>query len=223
MSGVSHQPVPAELRSPYETVWNGIPDTLHPRLRDYCGAIPPGHHGYGRGSFDRVGTPRLWLWPFLWVLGRPDVLFPGWYQNVPFTVINRPTRSSSGAVAVGASRTFHFPAGDRTMNDAITAESAAQTGLVDYLGAHRRLRATLEASVVDGAMHLDSTAVALRVWRRWLTLPRRLSPRVALIERFDDTARVQRVALTLTAPLIGTVYEYAGSFSYDIREGDGSE
>ncbi|GAA3867006.1 DUF4166 domain-containing protein [Leifsonia kafniensis] len=215
-------PVPTERQSPYETIWRGLPDTLHPRLRDYCGVIPPGHHGSGHGSFDRVGTPRRWLWPLLWLFGRPDVLFPGWYQGVPFTVINRPTRSPRGAPAVAASRTFQFTTGDRTMIDAITAEPAP-IGLVDYLGARRRLRATLRARVVDGAMHLDSTAVALRIGRRWLTLPHRLSPRVALIERFDDAEAVQRVPLTLTAPLIGTVYEYAGAFSYEIREGDGSE
>lgn len=226
VSGSTHQPdsqhpQPAEPFSPYESVWRELPATLHPQLRDYCAGIPAGYHGFGHGNFERVGTPRRWLWPLIGLLGRPDVLFPGWYQDVAFTVINRPTRSPSGGAAIAASRIFHFAAGDRTMVDAITAEPLH--GLVDYLGARRRLRATLRASVVDGAMHLDSTAVALRIGRRWLTLPRQLAPRVALIERFDDTAGVQRVALTLTAPLIGTVYEYAGSFSYEIREGDGSK
>lgn len=84
------------------------------------------------------------------------------------------------------------------------------------------MRASLEASVVDGSMHLDSTVVALRIGRRWLTLPQVLSPHVTLMERFDDVVGLQRVAMALTAPLIGTVYEYAGSFSYGLREGDGS-
>ncbi|GAB3122869.1 NAD dependent epimerase/dehydratase family enzyme [Leifsonia psychrotolerans] len=158
--------------SPYETAWGGLPDTLHPRLRRYFGAIPAGRHGFVTGVFERVGTPRRWLWPLLTLLGRPDVIFPGWHENVPFTVVNRPDAS-----AVLAERTFHFPDGDRTMVDAITAEATSPKsgGLVDYLGSGRRLRASLRASVSQGALHLTSTGVGVRIGRRWLNLPPRLS------------------------------------------------
>jgi len=35
---------------------------------------------------------------------------------------------------------------------------------------------------------------------------------VTLVERFDDDADLQRVSLRLSAPLIGTLYRYDGSF-----------
>lgn len=209
--------------SPYEAAWGGLPDTLHPRLRSYFGRIPVGQHGRGQGVFERVGTPRWWLWPILALVGRPDVIFPGWHADVPFTVINRPvdpdgTGRSAGAVAVSAERTFHFAGGDRTMVDAITADG---DGLVDYLGSRRRLRAMLEASVTGGALQLTSTRVGLRLGRRWLDLPATLSPRVVVVERFDEVSNRQLISLTVQVPLVGRVYEYAGSFVYELGEGEG--
>ena len=44
------------------------------------------------GTFDRVGTPRRWLWPVLRVLQRRRILFPVWEHDVPFTIENARTR-----------------------------------------------------------------------------------------------------------------------------------
>ncbi|MBE7163154.1 MAG: DUF4166 domain-containing protein, partial [Williamsia herbipolensis] len=70
---------------------------LHPRLRAYFAAIPPGHVGRGDGVFAVVGTPRRWLWPFLALFARDDVMFPVWERDVPFTVENRPVRVGRGS------------------------------------------------------------------------------------------------------------------------------
>lgn len=43
---------------------------------------------------------------------------------------------------------------------------------------------------------------------------------MVLTERFDDEADVQRVSLTLTAPLVGTIYRYEGSFTHAILPDD---
>ncbi|WP_394768763.1 DUF4166 domain-containing protein [Lacisediminihabitans sp.] len=88
--------------SPYRAVVGGALDGLHPRLRAYFGAIPVGSLGRGEGVFDVVGTPRRWLWPALWVLGRQGVLFAVWQRDVPFTVINRPIVDAAGRTAVAA-------------------------------------------------------------------------------------------------------------------------
>jgi hypothetical protein len=211
-------------RSPYElSTTPDVVERLHPRLRTYFGAIPPGHVGRGDGVFDVVGTPRRWLWPVLALFARDAVMFPVWERQVPFTVENRPALVGRGSsrearVAVRAHRTFHLRSGDRTMVDAITAEP---DGLVDHLGRHGRVSARLRVEVdADGpdagALRLVSTRVAFRALGRGWSLPALIAPRVTLTERFDDEADLQRVSLVLTAPIVGTLYRYEGAFRYVI-------
>jgi hypothetical protein len=226
-------------RSPYEL--STPPEVLaglHPRLRAYFGAVPPGHVGRGAGVFSVVGTPRRWVWPVLALFARDAVMFPVWEHDVPFTVENRPVHVGRGAdsgrearppsgsvghVAVRARRTFHFASGDRTMVDAITAEPE---GLVDHLGHRGRLSALLAVTVPTtgadaGALRLASTRVTVRALGRGRSLPAVVSPRVTLTERFDDEADVQRVSLVLSAPVVGTLYRYEGAFRYAVVPDDG--
>jgi hypothetical protein len=203
--------------SPYEEVFGDTIDSLHPRLRAYFGAIPAGSLGRGEGVFDVVGTPRRWLWPALWLVGRQGVLFAAWQRDVPFTVVNRPIVDAAGRTAVAAERTFHLEGGDRMMVDAITADAGH---LVDFLGRSRRLEARLEATVHDGALLLRSTSLAVRIGHWRMRLPSAISPRVRLVERFDDGSDRQQVSVTVDAPLVGRLYEYSGSFRYEIRTGE---
>lgn len=213
-------------RSPYElSTPPEVLARLHPRLRTYFSAVPPGHVGRGEGVFTVVGTPRRWVWPVLAWFARDAVMFPVWERDVPFTVENRPARVRRGSgtglearPAVRAHRTFRFRSGARTMVDAITAEP---DGLVDHLGRRGRVSARLRAQVdADGpdagALRLVSTRVTFRALGRDLRLPAALSPRVTLTERFDDEADLQRVSLVLTAPVVGTLYRYEGAFRYEI-------
>jgi hypothetical protein len=207
----------ALAKSPYELVLGNRVNELHPRLLDYFRAIPVGSHGHGTGVFDVVGTPRRWLWPALWLLGRRGIVFAVWERNVPFTVVNRPRLDALGQVSVDASRHFEFGSGTRTMVDAITA---GDSGLVDYLGDRRYVTATLVAEVSSGELHLHSTGITISLGGLRVRLPAGISPKVALVERFDDVAGRQRVSLTLTAPILGRLYEYAGSFDYRIVQGE---
>ena len=208
-----------EDRSPYQAVLGGELAGLHPRLQAYFSAIPAGHHGYGRGVFETVGTPRRWLWPALAVLARAGVVFPVWQREVPFTVVNRPVAADSPHPAVTADRSFALTAGDRHMRDLISVDAS---GLYDRLGSPPRLDSRLHASVVDGALRLRSTRVTLLAGGLRIRFPRRLAPVVELIESFDDALGSQRVSLTVRAPLLGTIYEYAGTFDYEVRPGEPS-
>jgi len=176
---------------------------LHPRLSAYFSAIPAGHVGRGTGTFDRVGTPRRWLWPALRVLQRHRILFPVWEHDVPFTVENRPDGGALRAV-----RTFQLAEGDRRMVDVVSIEGGQ---LVDRLGEGGLLRTGLRASVLDGALRLVSGSA------RWGWMPIPFAPRVRLVERFDDAVGRQHVALTLESRLLGRVYEYSGHFDYRIE------
>ncbi len=215
-------------RSPYElTVGSGL-DDLHPVLRRYFGVVPAGHRGHGSGVFEVVGTPRRWLWPALRILAAQQILFPVWQRNVPFTVVNAPLTDRDGRTAVVAVRRFHFLTGPAVMVDAITAENPGPDGLVDHLGIGRRFRVRLSARVVRGEFHLHSSSVELRIGRHHFGLPSAVAPRLTLIERFDDAAQegegAQRVTVHLDAPLLGRLYEYTGTFHYELRpEAAGTE
>jgi hypothetical protein len=211
--------VPADTgtESPYERVLGERITALHPGLQAYFRGIPTGFRGVGTGTFTRVGTPRRWLWPILWVLARQGVLFPVWAADVPFTVVNR--SSLDGNVpTVSAVRTFHFDAGDRRMVDAVTVTESA---LTDYLGIRRRYRAGFDASVVEGVLVMTSSGVAIRLGNRWLTVPRFLAPVVSLTERYEDATERQHVEVVTSVRGIGRIYEYAGSFRYELVQDEG--
>lgn len=185
------------MPSPYELSIDL--DGLDPQLRRYFGEIAAGSVGVGRGVFDIVGTPKRWLWPMLWVLGRQGVIFPAWARDVPFTVTNRPDDGVLHGI-----RTFHFTRGDRSMVDRISPE------LVDFLGTRGQYRAALCGEVVDAGLRLRSTGM------RFGRIP--VPGRVEVVERWVDG--LQHVAVVITVPIVGRVYEYSGYFSYEIMEHD---
>ncbi|MBN9240919.1 MAG: hypothetical protein BGO97_14500 [Micrococcales bacterium 70-64] len=189
-------------RSPWQRALGPRMSQLDPGLVAYFSAIPPGHVGRGSGVFDVVGTPRRWLWPVLALL--PGVVFPVWEHAVPFTVANRPGPHGT----VRAERVFRFARGDRTMADETGMTSA---GLTDRLGF---VDVRLEPSVVGGRLILESTSAVLRMGPLRVPLGV-LAPRVSLVER-SDGAR-QHVSLRLSHPLLGTLYEYSGSFTYSVE------
>lgn len=203
--------------SPYRAVLGDALERLHPRLRGYFEGIPEGGHGFGRGVFETVGTPRRWLWPLIALVSRAHVIFPVWQRDVPFTVINRPGWSAAGGAAVRAERRFELGSGARTMIDEIAAEGGR---IVDRLGSPVRVESWFDATVVDGGLRLDSTTVVVRFGRAGIRLPRFASPRVVLSERYDQEQDAQRVSITVELPVIGRLYEYAGTFRYEIRTGE---
>lgn len=198
-------------QSPYTRALGDRITQLHPRLRTYFHAIPDGLVGIGDGVFQRVGTPRRWLWPILRVLERRGVVPACWERDVPFRVENLTIASR----AIGT-REFHLPSRTWTMHDAVAATRHGR--VVDELGEPALIAACFDVDVRDGALLLTSRAVGIRLGRRRLRVPRMLSPVVRLTERFDDEIDRQRVALTIDVPIIGRVYEYRGSFTYRIEE-----
>lgn len=190
--------------SPWEQALGRDIEELHPRLQAYFRAIPEGSIGYGDGVFDVIGSPRRWLWPLLAVLGLDGIVFPAWERDVRFRVRNQP-----GANRVDSLRRFEFSSRARTMVD---STSFGVHGLEDRLGRRGLLSARFEARVVDGMLHLTSTSSTVF----GVPIPRLLSPRVALTERWDDGVGRQRVSLALDLPVVGRLYEYSGSFTYRV-------
>lgn len=195
--------------SPYARALGERIDELHPRLRAYFSAVPDGAVGIGEGVFHVVGTPRRWLWPVLRVLERRGVVAAVWERDVPFRVENRTIASR----AIGE-RTFRFTRGPWVMRDAVALTRHGR--VLDELGEPGLIAACFDVDVRDGALHLTSRAVGVRLGRLRMRIPRLIAPVVRLTERFDDAIDRQQVALTIDAPLLGRVYEYRGDFEYRV-------
>ena len=197
-------------RSPWQRVLGPRMADLDAGLRAYFGAIPTGYVGRGSGVFDVVGTPRRWLWPAFALLAGDGIVFPVWEHTVRFRVTNRPTARGT----VRATRVFEFTGGERTMTDEIGVTSS---GLTDRLGRRGLVAAAFAADVVNGRLVLRSTGAALRLGAIRIPLGV-LAPRVTLVERTDGNH--QHVSLRMALPLVGTLYEYSGSFTYGIEKDD---
>lgn len=195
--------------SPYARALRDLP--LHPRLRTYFSTIPDDHIGIGEGVFHRVGARRRWVRALLQPLHRRGVVAAVWARDVPFQVINRTV-----AGRAVARRELDLPGGAWVMHDAVALSPGGH--LVDEIGAPRTVAAMFEAHAEDGALVLASQAVGIRLGRCRLRVPRWCSPVVRLRESYDEANDRQRVDLVLRLPLIGTVYEYSGSFTYRIEK-----
>lgn len=195
--------------SPYAAELGARRRDLHPTLARYFDTIPDGRIGFGTGVFDVVGTPRRWLHPLLIPLHRAGVIPAGWWTDVPFTVINR----TDGDTADGK-RIFHLPGGDWTMTDRV---SRTPRGLHDEVGEPATVVASLALSTRNGTLLLRNTRAGIRIGRIRITAPRWFTPRLRITESITVDDR-QHVAMTLDVPVIGRIYEYRGSFTYEVRE-----
>jgi hypothetical protein len=191
------------MASVYERVLGARVAELDPQLRAYVGEIPPGSVGRGTGVYEVAGLRRRWLRPvFAWLATR-EVLFPEFGHGIPFTIENRGDRT--------ARRTFAFERRTRVMSDAMAVVDGT---LRDRLGRRGGLEVELLLEVRDGGLGMTSR-------RQWLHLgPLRVRmPGLVRVE-LSETARggSQQVDVRLTAPLIGELFRYAGTFRYTIEE-----
>jgi len=194
------------VTSVYERVLGERIGELDPGLRAYFADLPSGAHGNGVGTYDVAGSRHRWLAPALAWLARRQVLFPEFGHDIPFEVVNTPRGD-----ALTARRTFSFPDRTRTMVDSMTVVDGA---LRDRLGRRGGLEVELLLDVVDAGLRMRSR-------RQWLHLgPIRVRMpglvRVTLAETVQDGR--QHVDVRITAPVLGEIFRYAGTFTYTVVE-----
>lgn len=198
-------------QSPYLRALGEQRPALHPALSTYFSPVPRGRVGIGEGVFERVGTPRRWLWPILRLLQDGGAVLAGWHEQVPFTIRNRTI--AGRAVSV---RTLHLPDGDWVMKDTVMAGPGGR--VIDQIGEPTTLAVSFDVAVDEHALTLRSRAMGVRVAGVRVRLPRLLAPVVRLRESAEKQAGLQRVELTVDAPLIGRIYEYAGTFTFRVEQ-----
>jgi hypothetical protein len=194
-------------RSVYERVLGADFHLLDPGLRAYFGVIPDGCVGRGTGVYSRAGLRCGILRPLFAILAWRRIAFSEHGRNVPFTVGNRDLLDGSRR----ALRTFAFDRRERTTRDRMVVEGGV---LHDRIGRRGELDTSWRVAAVDGALHLCSTSLAVRVGRLRVPLPRVAT--VRLVERAGADG-TQQVEVRLRMPLLGEVFGYAGSFRYAVE------
>ena len=193
------------MPSVYARVLGARLDELDPLLRAYF-TLEPGRMGRGSGVYEVAGSRVRWLRPVWSWLGWRRVLFPEFGRGIPFTVVNTPRADGT----LGAVRRFEFPDHPREMLDRMSVVDGV---LHDRLGRRGGLEVAFALEVVDGALRMTSG-------RQWLHLgPLRLRMPVLVRVHLTESARSgrQHVDVRMTAPLLGEVFRYAGSFDFAVE------
>lgn len=204
---------PTSVLSAWEAALGDDRVRLHPRIRKYVRAVPPGYVGRGEGVYDVAGCLSAALAPALSIAGSMSIAFPEAGANVPFTIENR----GDGAGVVHARRTFRFAERTRVMVDAVRPHGRLA---IDALGTGGLLEAALRVSVVDGALQAVSRGVRVRVGSAWLRVPAAVRPRVWFRDRFDDSVGRQHIELRVAVGESRPVYGYRGWFDYKVVPDD---
>lgn len=209
-------------RSVYRALLAGDIDRLQPQLSDYVDGVARGEAGLGRGAYEVAGPSKPWLAPLFSLAAPGHALFGERGHDVGLTVVNVPHRDGRGRLCLSSTRSFDFAGVTRTMEDTMLA---GRDGLLhDFLGRRRFLEVSLRLSVSpEGWLRMRSVGTWFWLGRIRIPVPRLLSARVDLTERWDSASASQKVDVTLTHPVLGRVFEYRGSFVYDRRGGSVDE
>ncbi|GAA1787332.1 hypothetical protein GCM10009768_15360 [Leucobacter iarius] len=190
-------------------------ERLHPAVASYVSGPPePGLVGIGAGVFEVAGS-RYGRWNLLarLVVG-PEVLLTARERDVPFEVVNRPARRGDGRIELRAERFFLFSTGTQGFTDVLRA--TGEPGILhDLLGPKRRVELRLRCEPDPaGNLRMRSERSWLRLWRFRIPLPAVLTVSVDLEDGYDAAAERQTIRALVRNPILGTVLEYRGSFTY---------
>ena len=194
-------------------------DRLRPEVARYVAGPPePGLVGIGAGVFV-VASSRYGRWNLLarLVVG-PEVLVTARERDVPFEVVNRPAIGPGGDPELRAERFFLFSTGTQGFSDVLRV--TGEEGILrNLLGAARRLELRLRCDVTEaGHLRLRSERSWLRLRRFRIPLPSILTVGVDLEDGYDPVTERQTISAIVRNPILGTVLEYRGTFTYRYAE-----
>lgn len=183
---------------------------LHPRVRRYVDGPGEGI-GVCEGVFDVAGSRFRGLLLLARPFVGPGLLVTRYGRSIPFRVVNRPDAVRG---ELHAERIFRFPRGAQHFVDILRTGSVPGT-LQNVLGKAGRVELRLRCGVSEeGHLRLHSERAWFRVGRWSLPLPGILGVRVEVEDGYDEEAGRQTVRVRARNPLLGTVLEYCGSFTY---------
>lgn len=183
---------------------------LRPEVARYA-AGTGGGDVVGEGSFEVAGSRLGRLgWLLRSVVG-PRLLLTGHGRDVPFRVVNRPREGG-----IRAERILDFASGSQTFADELRPGTAGT--LVNLLGDAHRIELRLRCAATNaGHLRLTSDRCWLRLGRLRIPLPGALGVGVDVEDGFDDATGRQTVRASARNPILGTVLEYRGSFTWRVE------
>lgn len=191
---------------------------LHPALRDRYGlTADDGRVAVGRGEMARITTGGL-VRPVLWLAARRDFLFPSGGADVPFAIGAHAAVDRRGNEAITFRRRFETDP-PRAFVD--TMRWNPERGcLTSFFGRGGRVASDLHPTVVEGGLEFQIGAQWLRVGGGYRRVPDALAARGTVRDWYDEAADRYRVGAAITAPVVGHVFGYLGSFDNEWLEGD---
>lgn len=186
---------------------------LHPRVLRYAEGSGDGAVT-GTGTFRVAGSRFRWLGLLLRPLVGPQLLVTRFQRNVPFTVVNRRVVTAHGGSELHATRSFHFQKGTQVFSDVLVPGSTPGT-LRNRVGAAGRVELELRCTATaQGFLRLSERRAWMRFGRIKVRLPRALAVRIDVEDGYDEGTGRQTIDATVRNPILGTVLEYRGSFTF---------
>lgn len=160
---------------------------------------------------ERIWHHPRWLGPFFYALAWADILFPETGENIPATMVIAAGREANNKQPYQTwRRTFAF-ATPRHFN-AVMAYDPVQHQVVEWMGPANLLQITWDVAYnPPHLIRITTRAVALRLNKWTLTLPRWASMTVRAIER-AEADDIIHIDLTISHPWLGAIFGYEGSF-----------
>ncbi|WP_221586291.1 DUF4166 domain-containing protein [Microbacterium sp. G2-8] len=189
---------------------------LRPEVARYAAATSGGDDVVGEGIFDVVGGRQGRIGVLLRPFAGPRFLLTRRGRNVPFHVVNRPGAGPAG-IELCAERTVRFDDRAQTFADVLRLGSEPGT-LTNLLGDARRVEIRLRCTATaEGHLRLASDRCWVRLGRLRIRLPAAFAVRVEVEDGFDDATGRQTVRAHARNPIVGTVLEYRGSFTWHVE------
>lgn len=203
------------MRSIYQRALGDEFDDLHPKMQRRFGfTSEDGVAAIGHGTMEYVRNGGLYTLPFLAVGATMHTMFPEENTAVPFTIRNYAYEDAYGRETVTWLRTFQLPR-ERHF-DAAMIYSEERDRIVDYLGKRHHLAVDVDVAVSDeGGVELTTGAQRLYAFGAGIDFPLVLSATANVHEWYDEAADSYRIAVHVTNPVVGLVFEYSGSFDVE--------
>ncbi|MDF2834990.1 MAG: hypothetical protein K0Q63_630 [Paenibacillus sp.] len=203
---------PIRMSSIYEQALGADFHKLHPRIRERFG-FGSGDRvaSVGHGVMEHIRFSKLAMLP-LYAGATRNIMFPQGGRNIPFTIENFAYVDRFGRETVTWIRSFKFPNAIRRF-DATMIYSRERDRIVDYLGTKQHLAVDLEISAAsNGGIRIRSGEQRFYEGLLQFRFPASLTGIADVCEWYDDRADRYRITVEVSNPLLGTVFEYEGSF-----------
>ncbi|GAB6992203.1 DUF4166 domain-containing protein [Paenibacillus pini] len=199
------------MSSIYERLLGDEFNRLHPKLQTRY-QLDRTREFRAEGMMEEVSGGSK---PVRWLLKlgvKFRIFFSERGRDIPFTIRNRVTLDRTGREVVHWDRTFHFGVKQRFF-DAIMMLDDHEQEIIDLFGRPSLLGSTLSFHVDDeGAMHIASKKQWLPLMGLRVPLPTFLHGKAYIIESYDDQTDEFRIRVHVYNSLVGTLFEYKGSF-----------